>query len=86
MINWKVRVKNRVFWISFIPAVILVIQAVMSLIGIDMDMTIIQEKLLTVVDAVFGLLVILGIVNDPTTAGIEDSELARTYEEPKRGH
>ena len=45
--------------------------------GIDVD------KLLAVVNAVFALLVILGMVNDPTTAGIADSKLARTYSSPK---
>ncbi len=83
MINWKVRIKNRLFWISFIPAVILVIQANASLLGYDCDFTTIQENLIAVVNAVFGLLAVMGIVNDPTTEGLQDSRLARTYTEPK---
>lgn len=84
MINWKVRIRNRLFWISFIPACILVIQAVASLAGIDLDLSITQDKLLVVVNAVFGLLTVLGVVVDPTTEGIEDSEQAKMYTIPKK--
>ena len=84
MINWKVRIRNRLFWVSFIPACILVIQAVASLVGINLDMSMTQDNLLSVVNAVFGLLAVLGIVVDPTTEGIEDSEQAKMYTIPKK--
>ena len=84
MINWKVRIKNRLFWISFVPACVLVVQAVASLLGFDLDLEDTQQKLLIVVDAVFGLLAVIGVVVDPTTEGIEDSTLARTYLTPKK--
>lgn len=84
MINWKVRIRNRLFWVSFIPACILVIQAVASLVGINLDLSITQDKLLVVVNAVFGLLAVLGVVVDPTTEGIEDSEQAKMYTIPKK--
>lgn len=82
MINWKVRIRNKQFWISLIPAVALVAQAVAALFGFTIDLTTIVGKVLAVVDAVFVLLGILGIVVDPTTAGIGDSERAMSYEEP----
>lgn len=82
MINWKVRIKNRLFWVEVIPAVALVAQAVASLFGFTIDLQTIVGKLLAVVDAVFALLVILGIVVDPTTAGVSDSERAMSYDEP----
>ena len=83
MINWKVRIKNRLFWAELIPALALVVQAVASVFGWTLDFTTLVGKLLAVVDAVFALLVILGIVVDPTTEGVRDSKLAMTYEEPK---
>ena len=83
MINWKVRLKNRAFWLSVIPAVLLLVQTVAALFGFTLDLGEIGDKLLAVVNAVFALLVILGVVNDPTTAGIADSKLARTYSSPK---
>lgn len=82
MINWKVRVKNKAFWVALIPAVILVIQLVAGLFGWSIDLTDISGKLVAIVDAVFVVLTILGIVQDPTTKGIGDSERALTYKEP----
>jgi len=83
MINWRVRIKNRNFWIAFIPAVLLLIQVVLRIFDIEIDMTDIQGKLLDVVNAAFAVLAILGVVTDPTTAGIGDSARALTYTEPK---
>ncbi|HIW15875.1 MAG TPA: phage holin, partial [Firmicutes bacterium] len=42
------------------------------------------DKLLAVVNAVFGVLVILGVVTDPTTSGVSDSAQAMTYETPRK--
>lgn len=85
MINWKVRIKNRYFWLSLIPAVILLVQAVFRVFGLVIDLGELGNNLAEVVNAVFAVLAILGVVNDPTTAGIKDSELAMTYEVPKEG-
>lgn len=84
MINWKVRIKNRLFWVAFIPAIVLTIQALASLFGIQLDLTDVQEKALDLVNAVFVLLAVMGVVADPTTEGLEDSALAKTYVEPKK--
>ena len=83
MINWKVRIKNRLFWVALIPALALVVQVVAGVFGWTLDLTELTGKLIAVVDAVFSVLVILGIVVDPTTEGVRDSKLAMTYEEPK---
>lgn len=83
MINWKVRIKNKVFWLSIIPAILLLIQAVAAVFGYTMDFTDLTAKLAAVVEAVFVVLTILGIVADPTTNGMSDSRLAMTYEKPK---
>jgi phi LC3 family holin len=83
-INWLVRIKNKTFWITAIPAVLLLIQVVANVFGHTIDLGDLGNKLLDVVNAVFSVLVILGIVNDPTTAGITDSTQAMTYTEPKK--
>ena len=85
MINWRVRIKNRQFWVGIIPATILLIQAVAALLGFTVDLGEFQGKLLVVVDALFAFLVYLGITVDPTTEGIGDSEQAMGYDEPNRG-
>lgn len=82
-INWIVRIRNYNFWLTIIPAVLLLIQAVASVFGFTLDFGALGDKLLTVVNAVFTVLAILGIVTDPTTKGVSDSERAMTYIEPK---
>jgi phi LC3 family holin len=82
-INWKVRIKNKMFWLSIVPALLLLVQVVASIFGITLELEGIQAKLLDLVNAVFAVLVILGIVTDPTTAGVSDSNLAMMYETPK---
>lgn len=83
-INWTVRLKNKDFWMSFIPAVLLLIAAVAAVFGYALDFGELGNKLLAVVEAVFTVLGIIGIVNDPTTAGLADSKQAQTYTEPKK--
>ena len=83
-INWKVRLKNKNFWITIIPAVLLIVQPVLAMFGVTIDATTVGAKLLAIVDAVFVILAILGIVTDPTTAGMSDSDLAMTYTTPKK--
>ena len=83
MINWIVRIKNKSFWLAIIPAVLLLVQTVAAVFGYSLDFGELGNRLIAVVNAVFALLVILGVVNDPTTAGIADSKQARTYSSPK---
>lgn len=83
MINWKVRLKNKAFWVAMVPAVLILLQVILALFGITFDFTQLQERLLAVVNAVFVLLAVLGIVTDPTTKGIKDSNQALTYNIPK---
>ena len=84
MINWKVRIKNKNFWISLIPAVLLLVQVIAAAFGYTLNLGELGNKLLAVVNALFAVLTILGIVTDPTTAGIGDSKQARTYDTPKK--
>lgn len=83
-INWKVRIKNKTFWLSIIPAVILLVQAVATVFGYTLDLGEVGNNLIGVVNAVFVVLSIIGVVNDPTTSGISDSERVMTYETPKK--
>lgn len=83
-INWVVRIKNKAFWVALIPAVLLLIQAAGAVFGYTIDLGNLGNKLLDVVNAVFALLALLGVVTDPTTKGITDSDQALTYTEPKK--
>lgn len=83
-INWTVRFKNKAFWLALIPAILIFIQAVASVFGFVIDIGDIGNKLLDVIESAFLILAIVGVVNDPTTAGIGDSENALTYDTPKK--
>lgn len=83
MINWTVRIKNKAFWLAVIPAVLLLVQAVAAVFGFTLDLGDIGNKLIAVVNAAFGVLVVLGVVVDPTTAGISDSNRAMNYKKPE---
>jgi len=84
-INWKVRFANKNFWLSLIPAALLLVQAGAAVFGFTLDFGDLGNRLLTFVNAVFAVLALLGVVNDPTTAGVSDSARALTYERPKEG-
>lgn len=82
-INWTVRFRNKSFWLSLIPAVLLLVQVVAAVFGYTLDLGDLGNKLLAVVNALFAVLTILGVVTDPTTAGVSDSAQAMTYTDPK---
>ncbi|MFQ9386497.1 MAG: phage holin, partial [Coprococcus phoceensis] len=61
-INWEVRLKNKQFWLAIIPAVLLLVQAVAAVFGYTLDLNELGNRLIVVVNAVFTVLVILGVV------------------------
>ena len=81
-INWLVRIKNKSFWIALVPAILLLIQVIASVFGFELELGVLGDKLLAVVNAIFTVLTILGIVTDPTTTGVADSDRAMEYIEP----
>ena len=82
-INWTVRLRNKAFWVSLIPALLLLVQVVAAVFGFMLVLGDLGNKLLAVVNAVFAVLTILGVVTDPTTAGMSDSKQALSYQAPK---
>lgn len=82
-INWIARLKNKTFWLSIVPAMLLLIQTVAAVFGFRLDFGELGNQLLAVVNAAFAVLALLGIVTDPTTEGVGDSAQALTYDKPK---
>ena len=83
-INWKVRIKNKQFWLALIPAILLLIQTILVPFGYDWDLAGLGTQLTAIINAVFGVLSILGVVTDPTTEGVSDSAQAMSYDSPKK--
>ncbi|MGM8213157.1 phage holin [Virgibacillus sp. W0430] len=82
-INWMVRIKNKTFWLALIPAILLIAQIVSGWFGYDIAADLIKQEVTKFINAVFSVLVILGIVVDPTTKGTSDSKQARKYKKPR---
>lgn len=82
MINVIVRIKNRTFWLALIPAVLLLVQVVAAPFGYQWDFVALNRQLADIVNALFAVLAIVGVVVDPTTKGIGDSARAMTYDKP----
>lgn len=81
-INWVVRIKNKTFWLALIPAVLLLIQVVAVSFGYNFKIEPLNTELLNIVNAIFVILSILGIVTDHTTTGLSDSPLVMTKTKP----
>lgn len=80
-INWKIRIRNKTFWLTLIPAVLLLVQAVSAPFGYTWDFVVLNQQLAAIINALFSVLAILGVVTDPTTRGVGDSERALMYDD-----
>ena len=81
-INWKVRILNKTFWLTLVPALALLLQTFLAVFGVRLELGETIDKLLVFINALFVVLVIVGVVNDPTTAGLTDSTRSLKYQEP----
>lgn len=79
-INWKIRLKNKNFWLALVPALMILFQVILALFGYEVDIANVNDKLVSVINAFFAVLSIIGIVNDPTTQGLSDSNRALSYD------
>jgi len=78
--NWKVRFRNKVWLSSFIATILTFIYTILGMLDIAPKFT--QNTVMNVVNAFLMVLCMTGVIIDPTTSGIGDSERAMTYETP----
>jgi len=81
-INWKVRFKNKTWLLTFLAAIIGFAYQILSMFGVMLPIE--EGAVIQVVTIIVEALVVMGVLIDPTTAGTGDSQLAMTYQEPKR--
>lgn len=79
-INWKVRFKNKAWLTCFIGAVVSFVYTILGMFEIQPDVT--RNQLGEIINSLLMFLSLTGVIVDPTTAGIEDSNRAMSYEEP----
>ncbi len=70
-IDWQKRIKSKKFWLTLIPAVLLLIQTILVPFGYKWDFGILNQQLTSIINAVFGVLTIIGVVSDPNIKGDE---------------
>ena len=75
MINWKLRFQNKATLLAIASTVILLVQQL----GFKLP-----GNIADIVNTFLTLLVLLGVINDPTTEGVSDSPKALAYAEPKK--
>ena len=80
-INWKVRIKNPVFWTTVIPAAVSFVYCVLGAFGVVPALT--ESMILNLASAVITALTVVGVLVDPTTKGLNDSSMAMTYKAPR---
>ena len=79
-INWKVRFKNKVWLGSFLSLIVGFVYSMLALFDVFPEVT--QSLVLQLMNQVLTFLGLIGVIVDPTTAGIGDSDRAMTYVEP----
>lgn len=82
MINWKVRIRSREFWVGVVGALGTAAMAICGALGVTFDAAPWVSALTSVISGVFGVLALVGVVNDPTVEGIGGSKAALSREVP----
>lgn len=80
-INWKVRIKNPVFWVTVIPSIVSLAYLVLAVFGVTPSIT--ENVIVDALLALVGALTTVGVLVDPTTKGVSDSKQAMGYDKPK---
>lgn len=81
-INWKVRFQNKTFLTGLISLVVVFIYDLLQLLEIVPTVT--QSAVMQVTEGILTILGMVGVIADPTTAGVADSKQAMTYNAPKQ--
>lgn len=82
MLNWKVRFKNKVWLMTFIGTIITFVYQLLGM--FDVVPKVSEDNVVQLAGLILNVLAGIGVIQDPTTAGIADSKQALTYNEPKR--
>ncbi|WP_413363112.1 phage holin [Lysinibacillus sp. 3P01SB] len=81
-INWKVRLQHKQFWVALIALLIVLANQVAGIFHVDI--TIYNEQVKAITETVLSILALLGIIIDPTTDGISDSNRVMRYDKPRK--
>lgn len=74
-INWKLRLQHKSFWVALIGLLVILSQ--------QLGIKFLPDNVADITNTILAIGVLVGVINDPTTAGLDDSAQALTYEAPK---
>lgn len=80
-INWKVRIQSGSWWMGIISAVIVAIFAILRIFKVETSVT--ADEIMNAATLILMIPAAIGIISDPTTKGVSDSQQALTYDTPK---
>ena len=80
-INWVLRFKNKPVLVALVAAVVAFVYQILGLFGVTPSVS--EDTIINVVGLLINILVMLGIVVDPTTKGASDSIMSLEYDEPR---
>lgn len=80
-LNWKLRLQNKTTLVTLITLFITFIYQVLAMFGVVPKVS--QDEIISTIGLLVNILVVLGVVVDPTTNGISDSDTAMSYDRPK---
>ena len=81
-INWTVRFKNKTWLVTFLITILAFVYQLLGMFDIVSSIT--QDMATQLISAIVNILVAIGVVIDPTTSGVSDSDQALKYNEPKK--
>ena len=81
-INWKLRLQNKATLTALVMALVALVYQVLGVCGVVPRVS--QDQVTTIISMAINILCLLGIVVDPTTAGVSDSARAMSYDEPRK--
>lgn len=80
-INWKVRLQKKTFWVSLIALLLVLANQIAGIFNVDI--TVYNAQITDISESILSILALLGVIVDPTTSGLSDSNQALTYQKPK---
>ena len=81
-INWKLRLQNKATLTALVMSLVALVYQVLGVFGVVPRVS--QDQVTTIISMAINILCLLGIVVDPTTAGVSDSVRAMSYDKPRK--
>ena len=80
-INWKLRFKNKTTLAALLAVIVAFVYQVLGIVGVTPPVS--EDQVTQIIGLIMNILVGLGVIVDPTTAGLKDTNQAMEYTSPR---